>query len=84
MGVQIPVGRGKFLGENRRPIVKYRDTLRSSVQKRLNEPTGMPFGLWARMRQTNEPISAAGGLKFTILWGHVGEVQIFFDCRYVP
>jgi len=28
--------RGKFLGENGRPIVKYRDTLRSSVQRRLN------------------------------------------------
>jgi len=34
-GVQIPLGRGKFLGENGRPIVKYRDTLRSSVQRRL-------------------------------------------------
>ena len=26
-GVQIPMGRGKFWGENRRPIVKYRDFL---------------------------------------------------------
>jgi len=31
-----PMGRGKFFGENGRPIVKYRDTLRSSVQGRLN------------------------------------------------
>jgi len=31
-----PMGRCKFLGENGRPIVKYRDTLRSSVQRRLN------------------------------------------------
>jgi len=31
-----PMGRGKFLGENGRPIVKYRDTRRSSVQRRLN------------------------------------------------
>ena len=31
-----PMERGKFLGENGRPIVKYRDTLRSSVQRRLN------------------------------------------------
>ena len=31
-----PMGRGKFLGENGRPIVKYRDTLRSSVQRQLN------------------------------------------------
>ena len=35
-GVPIPHGKGQFLGENGRPIVKYRDTLRSSVQKRLN------------------------------------------------
>ena len=31
MGVQIPHGKGKILGENGRPIVKYSDTLRSSV-----------------------------------------------------
>jgi len=33
------MGRGKYFlgaGENGRPIVKYRDTLRSSVQRRLN------------------------------------------------
>jgi len=30
------MGRGKFLGENGHPIVKYWDTLRSSVQRRLN------------------------------------------------
>jgi len=31
-GVQIPHGKGQiFWGENWRPIVKYRDTLRSSV-----------------------------------------------------
>jgi len=35
-GPDTPMGRGKFLGENGRPIVKYRDTLRSSVQRRLN------------------------------------------------
>jgi len=28
------MGRGKFLGENGHPIVKYGDTLRSSVQRR--------------------------------------------------
>ena len=31
-----PMGRGKFFGKNGRPIVKYRDTLQSSVQRRLN------------------------------------------------
>ena len=35
-GPDPPMGKGKFLGENGRPIVKYRDTLRSSVQRRLN------------------------------------------------
>ena len=35
-GPDPPMGRGKFLGENGRPMVKYRDTLRSSVQRRLN------------------------------------------------
>ena len=37
---------------------------------------------------TNETISAANGPKFTILWGHVGEILLlnnfFSDCRYVP
>jgi len=37
-GVQIPPWEGEnFLGENGRPIVKYRNTLRSSVQRRLNQ-----------------------------------------------
>jgi len=35
-GPDPPMGRGKFLGENERPIVKYRNTLQSSVQRRLN------------------------------------------------
>jgi len=35
-GVQIPVERRNFQGENGLPIVKYRDTLQSSVQKWLN------------------------------------------------
>jgi len=34
-GPDPPMGRGKFLGENGRPIVKYRVTLRSCVQRRL-------------------------------------------------
>jgi len=36
-GPDPPMARGKFLGENGRPIVKYTDTLRSSVQRRLNQ-----------------------------------------------
>jgi len=35
-GPDPPMGRVKFFGENGRPIVKYTDTLRSSVQGRLN------------------------------------------------
>ena len=46
-GPDPPVGRGKFLGENGRPIVKYRDT--TVVCRKTVEPIGMPFGLWARM-----------------------------------
>ena len=35
-GSDPPMRRGKFLGENGRPIVKYRDILGSSVERRLN------------------------------------------------
>ena len=35
-GSRSPMGRGNFEGRKVRSIVKYRDTLRSSVQKRLN------------------------------------------------
>jgi len=35
-GVQIPHEKDQFWGANWRTIVKYRDTLRSSVQKQLN------------------------------------------------
>jgi len=48
MGVQIPHGKGQTFGENGRPIVKYRSTLRSICAKTA-EPIGMPFGLWARV-----------------------------------
>jgi len=43
---------GKFWGRKRRPIVKYRDTLQSSVQKRLNR-SRCRFGLWAWMGPRN-------------------------------
>jgi len=35
-GVQIPMGSGNFERWKECPIVKYRDTLQSSVRKRLN------------------------------------------------
>ena len=41
----------------------------------------------AGVPQTNKTISAASGLKFTILCGHVEEIlllkKFFCDCRYV-
>ena len=49
-------------------------------------PTTMPCSNAAKTRnplklagvpQTPEPISAASGPKFTILWGHVGETSLF-------
>jgi len=50
-GVQIPHGKRQFCGGKGRPIVKNRDTLRSSVQKRLSRSTcrlGCRLGLgWA-------------------------------------
>ena len=42
----------------------------------------------AGVPQTPEPISAASGPRFTILWGHVEEILLlrnfFSDCRYMP
>jgi len=49
-----PPSEGAVLrGERGRPIVKYRDTLRLYVQKRLTEPIEMPFGLWAGMDRSH-------------------------------
>jgi len=48
-----PRGKGQFCGGKGRPIVKYRDTLRSSVQKRLNRMTcrlGCGLGMGPRNR----------------------------------
>jgi len=44
---------------------------------------------FAGVPQTNERISAASGLKFTILWVHMEDILLlnkffFSDCRYVP
>ena len=47
-GPDPPMGRGKFLGENGRPIVKS-----TVVCAKTAEPIGMPFGLWARMGHRN-------------------------------
>ena len=52
-GPDPPVGRGKFWGENGRPIVKYKDTLYTVVCAKTAEPIGMPFGLWGRMGRRN-------------------------------
>jgi len=71
-----------------------------TVQRRkvwLMPTTRVPCSNAAEMRNplkfagvplTNEPISAASGPKFTILWGHMGKILLFdmffSDCRYVP
>ena len=43
---------------------------------------------FAGVPQTSEPISAASGPKFAILWGHVEEIllinKFFSDYRYMP
>ena len=43
---------------------------------------------FAGVPQTDKPISAVSGPKFTILSGHVGEIlllnKVFSNCRYVP
>jgi len=50
-GSTSPMGRGKFLGENGRPLVKYSDT--TVICAKTAEPIGMPFGLWARTGRRN-------------------------------
>jgi len=47
------MGRAILMGVGR-PIVKYPDTLRSSVQKRIE----MPFGLWVWMDPKNHVLDA--------------------------
>jgi len=41
-----------------------------------------------RETSSNETISAASGLKFTILWGRVEQIlllnKFFSDCQYMP
>ena len=70
------------------------------VQRRkvwLSPNTGVPCSNSAKTRnplkfagvpQTTEPISAASGPKFTVLWEHVEEIlllnKFFSDCRYMP
>jgi len=63
----------------------------------LTPTTTVPCSNAAKMRnplkfagvpQTTGSISAASGLKFTILWVHLEEIlllnKFFSDCRYVP
>jgi len=45
------MGSSKFLRENGRHIVKYRDSM--VVCAKTAEPMGMLFGLWARMGRRN-------------------------------
>jgi len=52
MGSRSPIGSGNFFLGGGRPIVKYRDILRSSLQKTA-EPIEMPCGLWAGIGPCN-------------------------------
>jgi len=56
-GPDPPMGRGKFLGENGRPIVKYRDT--TVVCAKTAEPIGIPFGLWGGMGRRNHMLDGS-------------------------
>jgi len=55
-GSDPPMGRGNFEGEGR-PIVTYRDTMRSSVQKRLNDTDAVWF------------VSSDGPKELCVRWG---------------
>jgi len=81
---------------DRRPVeYRWRPLFNAAVW--LTPTTTVPYSNAAKTRnplkfaavpQTTGPISAASGLKFTILPGHVEEIlllnKFFSDCRYVP
>jgi len=50
------MGRGNFEGE-RCPIVKHRDTLRSTVPKKA-QPIEVPFGMWAWIGPRNRELDS--------------------------
>ena len=60
-------------------------TTRVPCSNAAKTPNRLKF---AGVPQTTEPISAASGPKFTILWGHVEEIlllnKFFPDYRYMP
>jgi len=58
-GVQIPMGRGNFEEEKRRPIVKYRHT--TVICAKTAEPIEMPFGFWARNGPRNHLLDSGSG-----------------------
>ena len=66
----------------RRPLTPTTTVACSNAAKTRNQ---LKF---AGVPQTTEPISAASGPKFTILWEPLEEIlllnKFFSDCRYVP
>jgi len=66
-----PMGRGNFGGKER-PIVKYRYTLRSSQQKRLNRCV-MPFGLWSQNGPSNHELDGSR-LQIPMRRGNFGDM----------
>jgi len=57
MGVQSPWEGAILRAGKGRPIVKYKDTLQSSVK--MAEPIEMPFGLWVRMAPRNHMLDGS-------------------------
>ena len=84
----LPMGRGNFEGEWH-PIVKYRDTLQSSVQKQLNQFRCVwVVGLWALMSPRNHVLdggpavlrNVARATNFGMQFAITGFVGYNFGC----
>jgi len=71
-GPDVPTGRGNFEGGKGRPIVNYRDTLRSYVQKRLDRSIcRLDCGLgWAK--GSTSSIVFARWRQCAYMGGHIG------------
>jgi len=66
------MGRSNFEGGKGRPIVKYRDTLQSSVQRRLNGSSTDAM-LWARMGCRNYVLDESPEvLRVVAMATHIG------------
>jgi len=62
MGSRSIHGKGQFCRGKGRPIVKYRDTLRSVPFAKTAEPIEMPFGLWVWMGRRNHALDGSSSV----------------------